>query len=593
MWMDKKQKLKASYYRSFFSLIVIPILFVIFLSIIIIRTMMVDFAIRNIRRAQENLVTNLEGEVKDVSLRLSHFVYVNDNEIMRNAARTNTRDMAEKYHYAKLLEESFHYAMAPMQDILSAIFYMKDGDSIYMKDNIILPDQEIKEASWYQDALQDKNIVKTGYYNTNVTYSKRNAHTLTIAAAYSPDIDVDRDGRVEMAVLFVSSRFADLVKEYNKEELLGATLLLDSNGYPVFDPVGAVRLLPRDGCTDNDEIFYSRVNGTKYVYVVSEEPLTSLRIVSVVSAGVLVRDFNRVAAAIVGVTIVLFTLFYLFSSYFLRDIIEPIHNTVEGMKAVEEGNLEVQVEPKGQAELRTMIHSFNRMTRRLNRLIEENKEQTLKKHEAEIRALQSQINPHFLVNALNSIRFIAQISKFDSIARMAESLIKILSCSFRSNAEFYTLKEELEVLDGFIYLMKIRYSDGFDISYEVEDACKDCLLPRLILQPVVENSIVHGFSGYMEEIGQIKLSVREDKGFLIIEVWDNGIGMEEEEMKGILNQYGRDNRESSSIGLMNVNTRLSLNYGKDGGFIMESVKGEFTRSILRLPARHEEKDSGQ
>jgi len=99
MWMNKKQKLKASYYNSFFALIVIPILFIILLSILIIRTMMVDSAVSNIRRAQDNIASTMGGEVKDVSLRLSHFVYVNDNEVIKNAAKTNTKDVAEKYLY--------------------------------------------------------------------------------------------------------------------------------------------------------------------------------------------------------------------------------------------------------------------------------------------------------------------------------------------------------------------------------------------------------------------------------------------------------------------------------------------------------------
>ena len=155
------------------------------------------------------------------------------------------------------------------------------------------------------------------------------------------------------------------------------------------------------------------------------------------------------------------------------------------------------------------------MTRRLKQLIQENEEQQQKKHEAEIRDLQSQITPHFLVNSLNSIRFIAQVSRYEAIAKMAEALIKILSCSFRSNAGFYTFQEEMEVLDGFIYLMQIRYSDGFELEYHVEDSCMDCLIPRLILQPIVENSIVHGFSE-MEDMGLIDVSARCEDGFLAV-----------------------------------------------------------------------------
>ena len=592
MWINNKQNLKASYYNSFFALIVIPILFIILLSILIIRTMMVDSSVSNIRRAQDNIASTLGGEVKDVSLRLSHFVYVNDNEIIKNAAKTNTKDVAEKYRYTKILTESFHYAMVPVQDILSAVFYMKDGDHIYMKDDITLGMEELKAASWYQEALAEPNVVKVGFYDRSVTNSRRNAYTLTIAAGLSPGMDVDRDGVIEMAALFTSSRAGWMIKDYNKERVLGSTMIADNSGNVIFDAEGTMALLPRSISLEQPKFRY-RADGKRYMGVVTEEPVTGLKIISVVAYETLTRKFNQTAAVIVAVTLILFALFYRFSSYFLKSIIDPIHHTVEGMKRVEEGNLLVHVEPKGQPELRLMIHSFNRMTRRLKHLMQENEEQQQKKHEAEIRALQSQINPHFLVNSLNSIRFIAQMSKYESIAHMAEALIKILSCSFRSNGEFYPLKEELEVLDGYIYLMKIRYSDGFEINYDIEQTCQSCLVPRLILQPLVENSIVHGFSGMMDEMGKIWLTAYEKEGFLFIEIRDNGKGMSEEEIHRIMS--GEEKREGQkdhvSIGITNVKTRLALNYGPSCEFKMESGEGRFTKTSIRFPIRRKEPEN--
>ena len=591
MWMNKKQNLKASYYNSFFALIVIPILLIILLSILIIRTMMVDSAVSNIRRAQDNIASALGGEVKDVSLRLSHFVYVNDNEVVKNAAKTNTKDLAEKYHYTRILTESFHYAMVPVQDILSAVFYMKDGDHTYIKDDITLGEDQLKSSSWYQAALAEPNTVKTGFYDSSVTNSRKNAYTLTIAAGLSPGIDVDRDGVIEMAALFTSSQTGRLIKDYNKERLLGTTMIADQSGNVIFDPEGTMSLLPRNISLEQTEFRY-QANGRRYMGVVTREPVTGLRIISVVAYETLTKSFNRTASVIVMVTLILFALFYRFSSYFLKSIIDPIHHTVEGMKRVEEGDLLVHVEPKGQSELRLMIHSFNRMTRRLKQLIQENEVQQQKKHEAEIRALQSQINPHFLVNSLNSIRFIAQMSKYESIARMAEALIKILSCSFRSSGGFYSLKEELEILDGYIYLMKIRYSDGFEIKYDIEEACLSCLVPRLILQPVVENSIVHGFSGLMDEMGTIWLTAHKEGDFLSVEIRDNGKGMPEEDIRRIMSGEEKEEGQKDyvSIGITNVKTRLSLNYGKNCGFEMESGEGRYTRTSIRIPVRKEPGD---
>ena len=567
MWLNKKKNLKASYYHTFLALIVIPILLIIIISSAIIRTMMVDSATRSIKRAQDNIIATLGGEVKDVSLRLSHFVYVNDNEIMKIAAMTDTQDFTKRYSATLMLSESFNFAMVPVQDILSAIFYMKD--------DIILPDEEIKASDWYQQALNDKNMVKVGFYDRNVATSRK-AHTLTIVAGLSPGIDVDRDNVVEMTALFVSSQTGNLIKEYNKEKLLGITMLLNPDGTPVFDVDNGMRFFIPEIVSGGETELHHKLDGKNYVYVISEEPVTGLLAVSVVDSELLTRDFNRTAAAIVAVTVVLFGLFYIFSSYFLKNIIDPIHNTVEGMRLVEEGRLDVHVVPVGQAELRVMIHSFNRMTRRLKQLIQENEEEQQKKHEAEIRALQSQINPHFLVNSLNSIRFIAQVSRYEAIARMAEALIKILSCSFRSNVGFYTLNEELEVLDGFIYLMKIRYSDGFEIEYEIGENCGACMVPRLILQPIVENSIVHGFSGLEEELGLITVKARLEDTYLYVTVRDNGKGMTEEEIRRLLSNETAGNEDYVSIGVTNVNTRLVLNYGEECALKIRSEVGKYT-----------------
>lgn len=589
MQFRKKETLKTSYYRSFLLLIVVPILVITISSIGIIRKMMRDAAIQNIRRAQDNIVTTLNAEVKDVSLRLSHFVYVNDNEIMKIASKTDTEDVSARYHYTRLLTESFNYAMVPVQDILAAIFIMKDGQTTYMKDDTVLTMEEIKGAAWYQEALSDKNMVKTGFYNTNVTTSRHNANSFTIVAALSPGIDVDRDGNVEMAALFMTSQAGNMIKDYNREKLLGSTMILGKNGEVLFDASGISALLPEVSLGEEATAWWHqavsrhRIGGTGYVFVASEEPETGCRVVSVIEAGALTRNFTRAAMAVIGVTLILFALFYRFSSYFLRNIVDPVHNVVEGMEQVEEGNLEVHIDPSGQAEIRTMVHSFNSMVRRLRHLIEENKTQQEKKHEAEIRALQSQINPHFLVNSLSSIRFMAQVAKFEGIRRMAEALIKILSTSFRSNAGFYSLREELEVLDSFVYLMKIRYSDGFEIAYQVEEACLDYRIPRLILQPIVENSIVHGFSEMVDEIGRISLTAEAVDGQICIAVEDNGKGMPQKEIDQLLSGAGVQKEDHTSIGVVNVLTRLKLNYGEQCKMTIASEMGQYTKTSVFIP----------
>ena len=585
MWLHKKETIKTSYYRTFLLLIVVPILIITLCSIAVIRRMVKDSAIQSVRRAQDNIVSTLTSEVKDVSLRLSHFVYVNDNEIMRIASKTDTSDVSQRYHYTELLTESFNYAMVPIQDILSAIFFMKDGQITYMKDNTVLSISEVKASAWYQAALAAKNQVRIGFYDTNVTNYRKNAYSLTVVAALSPGRDVDRDENIETIALFMTSRTGTIIKNYNREQLLGSTMLLSPDGEVLFDTDDAARLLPEwESSLWEKSMFQHRVDAVSYVSIVSREPETGCLIVSIVNAQALMRSFNRAALIVVGITLILFALFYRFSSYFLRNIAEPVHAVVEGMEQVERGSLDIHLEPAGQAELRTMVHSFNSMVRRLKSLIKENEEQQKKKHEAEIRALQSQINPHFLVNSLNSIRFMAQVAKFDGIRRMAEALIKILSTSFRSNSGFYTVKEELEVLDGFVYLMKIRYSEGFTMEYHVSPDCLDCLVPRLILQPMVENSIVHGFSELMDEIGRIDLTICREQEQLQFIVRDNGKGISPEGIKQLLNGEGMHQKNHTSVGVVNVRERLRLNYGRQCELNIESQMGSYTQITIRIPA---------
>lgn len=294
---------------------------------------------------------------------------------------------------------------------------------------------------------------------------------------------------------------------------------------------------------------------------------------------------------------VLLILFYFYSRYFLNAIIDPIHAVCQGMARLDQNDLEVQVEPMGQREIRELAVSFNQMVLSIKNMLRLTEETMEKKHQAEIQALQSQINPHFVVNTLNSIRFMAQVAKFDGIRKMAEALVSIVSCSFRSSTSFYTVREELEMLETYVYLMRIRYSNGFEVSYDVQPGCKDYRLPRLMLQPVVENAIVHGFDELTDELGQIKISVYRDGDFLCLSVWDNGKGMTGEQIGLVLQDRPRHRDDNTSIGLENVQARMRLNFSAAARMEIDSKPNVFTQVTLRLPVsacqmskREEDKD---
>ena len=598
MLFDKRFSLKTVYYRSFLLLIVIPILLVSVISLTLTRYIMERSAITNIRNAQASIESSLSKAIRDISLQLSHLVYVNDGEVMELASGMDSGDQQQRYDSRNRLSEVFRVAMVPSQDTISAMFYLKDGCTVYLKDEIRIPKEVMEQEAWYRQALAGPNVVSVGAFDTsrqNLTYSRLKSGEFVLAAAFSPDYQADRSGKMEMVSLFSVTHVGEVIRGYNRDEQLGTTFILDSSGSLIFAGdryQEASRLLK--GLTSKEAGVYKTAfdaqgNGRRqgYTIVVSDVEENGWKIVSCVRTARLTASYNQVTLASILVISLLFLLFYLFSRYFLGQIITPLHTVVEGMKEMEEGNLTVHVEPAGQSEIRTMIHSFNRMVRELKASIEENEQVQQKKHQAEVRALQSQINPHFLVNTLNSIRFMAQVSKFDGIRKMAEALIKILSCSFRGSISFYTVREELDVLDSYLYLMKIRYSDGFEVVYDIDETCLDCKVPRLILQPIVENSIVHGLAEKEDDIGHLTVRLKASGDSLIFTVEDDGRGMTEEEIRQLLTHRERAEGDNTSIGVENVLSRLKLNFGSRYGIRMESQPGQYTKTILTIPLMNE------
>ena len=598
MLFDKRFSLKTVYYRSFLLLIVIPILLVSVITLTLTRYIMERSAITNIRNAQASIESSLSKAIRDISLQLSHLVYVNDGEVMELASGMDSGDQQQRYDSRNRLSEVFRVAMVPSQDTISAMFYLKDGCTVYLKDEIRIPKEIMEQEAWYRQALAGPNVVSVGAFDTsrqNLTYSRLKSGEFVLAAAFSPDYQADRSGKMEMVSLFSVTHVGEVIRGFNRDEQLGTTFILDSSGSLIFAGdryQEASRLLK--GLTSKEAGVYKTAfdaqgNGRRqgYTIVVSDVEENGWKIVSCVRTARLTASYNQVTLASILVISLLFLLFYLFSRYFLGQIITPLHTVVEGMKEMEEGNLTVHVEPAGQSEIRTMIHSFNRMVRELKASIEENEQVQQKKHQAEVRALQSQINPHFLVNTLNSIRFMAQVSKFDGIRKMAEALIKILSCSFRGSISFYTVREELDVLDSYLYLMKIRYSDGFEVVYDIDETCLDCKVPRLILQPIVENSIVHGLAEKEDDIGHLTVRLKASGDSLIFTVEDDGRGMTEEEIRQLLTHRERAEGDNTSIGVENVLSRLKLNFGSRYGIRMESQPGQYTKTILTIPLMNE------
>ncbi|EFB75353.1 ATPase/histidine kinase/DNA gyrase B/HSP90 domain protein [Subdoligranulum variabile DSM 15176] len=588
--------LKKVFYRTFSLLVVVPLILVSVAAAIILYRVMRSSTVDTVSAFQETVATTLDNDIRSASLQLSHFVYVNDGEFLDVVNQVyQSTGSSQQYLANKALERSFNTAMVPSQNILAGRFFMKGGGAVSVKDAITLPDDEMRAEGWYRAALETPNRVTIGGYDTSktdLTANTQKGRQLVLVTAMAPDYSTDRSGSIDVVAYFTNSQVSEVLLRARTSPDMGTTVLLNESGGVLFGDMGREPVLAwfgengaglPDGTFNQRAVLEEDGSSRNYIFIVREVPYTGWRIVTFVDEARILNRITATGALLAGVVFGLLLLFYLFSRYFLDAIVMPVQALAVAMDRVADNDLDVQLQPAGHQELRRLTDSFNQMVLSLKNMLAINEEAQKRKHQAEIQALQSQINPHFIVNTLNSIRFMAQMSGYDGIRRMAQALASIVSCSFRSSTSFYTVREELEMLDSYLYIMRIRYADGFEVRYEVADECRACRLPRLTLQPIVENALNHGFADLGEELGQLVIRAAREADALVLEVTDNGCGMDAATVKAILHDTLPREQSGSSIGIQNVLARLRLHFGGAAGLQIDSTPGRGTCVRLALP----------
>ena len=265
------------------------------------------------------------------------------------------------------------------------------------------------------------------------------------------------------------------------------------------------------------------------------------------------------------------------SMRFSRQLFEPIRALNSAMREVEEGNLNVQLDNRRIDEMGQLSGRFNRMAQRLRQNLKDSLRQQRELNEAQIRMMQAQLNPHFLYNTLDTIKWMGKIHQAPEIATISADLADILRSSISAD-ELVPLRQELRLVERYVEIQNIRFSGAFALTVEVDEPLRDVPVPKLMLQPLVENAILHGFRD--RSGGEIRISAYRAEEDLILTVRDNGCGVPEE----VLAQY-RDGapRPGGHFGLHNVDAILRIRYGPDRGVRFVPVQGEGACIRITLP----------
>lgn len=317
---------------------------------------------------------------------------------------------------------------------------------------------------------------------------------------------------------------------------------------------------------------------TAYDYFVRQEPRSGFCLV-LRQPKPLSEGSAQLMYAVAGLSLLLcLALCVLVSMGFSRQLFEPIRALNSAMREVEEGNLSVQLENRRSDEMGQLTGRFNRMTQRLRQNLEDSLRQQRELNEAQIRMMQAQLNPHFLYNTLDTIKWMGKIHQAPEIATISADLADILRSSI-SAEELVPLRQELRLVERYVEIQNIRFSGAFTLEVDVDEALRDAPVPKLMLQPLVENAILHGFRD--RDGGTIRISASRAEENLIVTVRDNGRGIPEE----VLAQYhgGDAPRPGGHFGLHNVDAILRIRYGPDHGVRFLPVPGEGACIRITLP----------
>jgi len=324
-----------------------------------------------------------------------------------------------------------------------------------------------------------------------------------------------------------------------------------------------------------------------WLYVSIQAPFSGLRLLRLTERDTLRDEMSNVRWQFFLMLLLVVSLALLLAWVLGCWLYRPMGSLMTAMAKVGGGDLSPCPEPEQPEEFRQLSRSFNQMIAEINGLIDDLVNERTAKAEADLKALQYQIQPHFMYNTLNSIKYAAILQGNPKVGEQIGAFIELLEASISKKGALVTLTEEIQLLKSYVSLQSYRYMDCFAVDYDLTEESRGCYVPRLLLQPVVENSILHGMDVKRND-NHIRIAALVEDGSLWLTVQDNGKGMPPEQLQKLLFGNADSHRQFTGIGIANIRERLRLYYGTQADFQVYSQLGKGTKFVLRLPASYEE-----
>lgn len=558
--------------------LIIPVLFTVtamsfFILFIFIRYYQISYE----SRETSSQLAQMEQALTAISMTQSAVENISKQIVVSAELQNEILDSEKSKSNGSMLKHSlrsYMYVFEYIQEIMIYTIEEETYSSMRSRDEF-----HPEEEAWYYSFWYENK--KKGYTDVHISYPVQNGSTQKVISYVMTYYSIENYPQ-KLGNLVISVDQAYI-------ENLAALDISFLKGYAIFNENGNEVI--SNGTIELSYAELEKIESESYkdekgnIYLILKDSTSSWMMVSEISKEIMQKKIRMVLGILVLGFVLLIILIAIILEKNINRVVQPINQLSEAAKQFGSGNSEVNVDVHTGDEVEILADVFNKMVRDVQRYTATSLQYEKSLRKSQIDQLLLQINPHFIYNTLNSIVYMAKQEGNLEIVEFTNSFISLLQNTLHiEKAIFITLEEELKNVENYIVIQRYRYRDKFDTKIECPNNLKKFMVPKVILQPIVENSIFHGIAP-MEGHGQLYISVLDDVSGIKIVIEDNGVGIRDE----IKNELFKNNIESSSgmrkIGIANVQNRIKEIYGEEYGFIIESQINVGTRIIINLPMK--------
>lgn len=403
-------------------------------------------------------------------------------------------------------------------------------------------------------------------------------------------VQLTKDGMTERGVLLVDMNYNGIERLFKKVNTGGSgyIYLIDGEGELIYHPrqkaiYASLNQENNLAAAEYPDGNHSEVfEGKQRFVTVKTVGYTGWKIVSVIPKDEFYLNLNQIRFFVVAIIVLTILLVTIINMLVSSKIATPIQRLEDSVKELESGILDVNIYVGGSQEIRHLGRTVRSMVVQMRKLMDDIVGEQEEKRKSELDALQSQINPHFLYNTLDSIVWMIEVEEYQEAITMVTALASLFRISLSKGKTVISIEDELQHARNYMNIQMIRYKNRFTYTMAAEPAVLPCCTIKLIVQPILENAIYYGME-HMDGDGEINVRAYRQDGDIFIDVTDNGLGMPQETVAYLLTDSARVQRKGSGVGLMNVHQRIRLYFGAAYGLEITSEPDEGTRVRIHLP----------